>query len=80
MMFPNIFVVMACTNEGKNLDCPFSSKPMLATRSPMSKEVSMLITIHHKIPSKALKPKTPAAVPMKIFAHTLVWLSRLKFS
>ena len=56
MILENIFVVIACKNDGKNFDYPFASNPIAATLNPMSIDVTTLMTIHHKIPSKALSP------------------------
>ena len=72
MIFENIFVVAACMNDGKNLDYPFDSKPIVTNLKAIRAEVTILMAIHHTIPSKALSPKIPAAIPMKILAQTLV--------
>ena len=56
MIFENILVVTAYMNEGKNLDYPLASKPKVVILKAMRADVTMLITIHQRMPSKALRP------------------------
>ena len=71
IILANMLVVVAFINDGKYLDEPSDSEPIVNTLNPISIDVTTLNNIHHKIPSKALNPSIPDVIPMKILEQTL---------